>query len=77
MIAMDAPEREGEKRTSLWHVVTTVLFGFFGVRRRAHHEAGKLTPVQVIIAGLIGAAVFVGILLVLVNFILSRVGAGA
>ena len=58
-------------------VAKTVLSGFFGVGRRAHHESVKLTPAQIIVAGLIAAALFVGSLLLLVNFILSRVGAGA
>lgn len=77
MIAMSTPEPNGKRRASPFEVAKTVLSGFFGVRRRAHHDAVKLTPVQVIVAGLIAAAVFVGSLLLLVNFILSRVGAGA
>ena len=77
MIAMSSPDPNGDKRRAgPLDVAKTVLMGFFGVRRRAHHEAVKLTPVQVIVAGLIAAAVFVGSLLLLVNFILSRVGAG-
>ena len=38
-----------------------VFWSFFGVRRRRDYDADaqSLTPVQVIIAGLIGAAVFV------------------
>jgi hypothetical protein len=88
MIAMSAPEPSGnadapkethpqKRRANPLTVVKTVLSGFFGVGRRAHHESVKLTPVQIIVAGLIAAAVFVGSLLLLVNFILSRVGAGA
>ena len=78
MITMSAPESESEKRPARpIDVAKTVLMGFFGVRRRAHHEAVKLTPAQVIVAGIIGAAVFVGSLLLLVNFILSRVAAGS
>jgi hypothetical protein len=50
-----------------------VLSSFFGVRRRADHEAsmGRVTPVQIIIAGLIGAAIFVVSLVLLVKFIVS------
>jgi hypothetical protein len=56
-------------------VARTVLSAFFGVRRKAEHDKLELKPAQIIIAGLIGAVVFVGTLLLLVNFILSRAGA--
>ena len=55
-------------------VVKTVLAAFLGIRRRAGHEseAVKLTPVQIIVTGVIAAAVFVIGLILLVRFILSR-----
>jgi Protein of unknown function (DUF2970) len=77
MIAVDAPQSKDKRRASPLDVAKTVLSAFFGVRRRAHHDAAKVTPLQVIVAGLIAAALFVGTLLVLVNFILSRAGSGA
>jgi len=77
MTAMSAPEPNGKRRANPYQIAKTVLSGFFGVGRRAHHEVVKLTPVQIIVAGLIAAALFVGSLVLLVNFILSRVGAGA
>ena len=45
-----------------------VFWRFFGVRKRRDYDADaqNLTPAQVIIAGLIGAAVFVMTLLLLV-----------
>jgi hypothetical protein len=45
-----------------------VFWSFFGVRKRRDYDddAQSLTPAQVIIAGLIGAAVFVLTLLLLV-----------
>ncbi|MPZ43905.1 MAG: DUF2970 domain-containing protein [Betaproteobacteria bacterium] len=60
-----------KRRANPLDVAKTVLSGFFGVGRRGHHESVKLTPVQVIIAGLIAAALFVGGLLLLVNVVLS------
>jgi hypothetical protein len=68
---------EGPKRASPLQVAKAVFSAFFGVRRRDDHEALKVTPVQLIIAGIIGAALFVATLLLVVNFILSRVGASA
>lgn len=45
-----------------------VFWGFFGVRKRRDYDsdAQSLTPVQIIIAGLIGGVVFVLTLLLLV-----------
>lgn len=77
MTAVSASGPNGKRRANPFQIARTVLSGFFGVGRRAHHDLVKLTPAQVIVAGLIAAAVFVGSLLALVNFILSRVGAGA
>lgn len=76
MIALNEPH-EPVRTASMLQVVTAVASGFFGVRKRSDHEAVKITPMQLIIVGLIGAALFVGTLLLLVNFILSRAGAGA
>lgn len=45
-----------------------VFWSFFGVRKRRDYDADaqSLTPAQVIIAGLIGAAIFVLTMLLLV-----------
>lgn len=45
-----------------------VFWSFFGVRKRRDYDddARSLTPVQVIIAGLIGGAVFVSTMLLVV-----------
>lgn len=73
MIALAEPV----ERASLFQVVKAVASGFFGVRRRVDHESVKITPAQYIIVGLIGAALFVVMLLLLVKFVLSRAGVGA
>jgi preprotein translocase subunit Sec61beta len=62
----------GQRKASPLQVARAVFSAFFGVRKRGDHEAIKLTPVQVIVAGLIGAGLFVTTLLLLVKFILSR-----
>jgi hypothetical protein len=52
-----------------------VFWSFFGVRKRRDYDddAQSLTPAQVIIAGLIGAAVFVLTLLLLVYLVMRFV----
>jgi len=50
-----------------------VLSAFIGIRKRAAHERDvvTITPLQVIIAGLIGAAILVSSLVLLVRYITS------
>ena len=52
-------------------VAKAVFWSFFGIRRRADYEkdAVTLTPAQVIVAGIIGAIIFVLSLVTLVHFI--------
>jgi hypothetical protein len=67
-------EESERKRIAPLTVARMVLSSFFGVRRRADHEAAMahVTPAQLIVAGLIGAAIFVVGLVLLVKFIVSR-----
>ena len=52
-----------------------VFWSFFGVRKRRDYDADarSLTPAQVVIAGLIGAAVFVSTILLLVYGVMQFV----
>ena len=54
-------------------VAQAVFWSFLGIRKSAAHErdAVTITPVQVIVAGVIGAAIFVLSLFLLVRFITS------
>lgn len=60
-----------EKKGSGWRAVMAVFWGFFGVRKQRDYDADtvNLTPVQVIVAGLIGAALFVGMILLVVKLV--------
>ena len=61
------------RRASPLQVAQAVFWSFLGIRKRSAHErdAVTITPLQVIVAGLIGAANFVLSLLLLVRFITS------
>jgi hypothetical protein len=69
---MAEPPDIARKATPL-QVVKAVLSAFIGIRRRAAHERDvvTLTPLQVIVAGIIGAVIFVLSLVTLVRFITS------
>ena len=58
-------------------VAKAVASAFFGVRKRDDHASIKLTPVQVIVAAIIGAGLFIGTLLLIVQIVLSRAAAFA
>lgn len=68
------PGKGPERGASVWQVVKAVFWSFLGIRKRTDHEsdAVRIKPVQVIIAGLIGAALFVATLLVVVRFVIGR-----
>ncbi|HRH16586.1 MAG TPA: DUF2970 domain-containing protein [Aquabacterium sp.] len=65
----DAVARKG----SFAQTLKAVAWSFFGVRKGKDHaqDVAKLNPVHVIVAGLIGAAVFVGVLVVLVRWVVA------
>ena len=54
-------------------VAKAVFWSFLGIRKRAAHEKDAVTirPMQVIVAGVIGAAIFVLTLVMLVRFVTS------
>jgi hypothetical protein len=60
-----------EQKKPGWRAVLAVFWGFFGVRKQRDYDAdaANLTPAQVIIAGLVGAALLVGIILLLVTLV--------
>lgn len=69
-----ADQRPGKPgKASPLRVFRTVFWSFFGVRRRADNQAdlANITPVQVIVAGVFGAAIFVATLILLVRFIVG------
>ncbi len=65
----EAAQRKGSFAQSL----KAVAWSFFGVRKGKDHaqDVAKLNPIHVVVAGVIGAAVFVGVLVVLVRWIVA------
>ena len=72
----DQPDKSGNpaaRKGSIWQTTRAVAWSFFGVRRSADYEqdVAKLNPVHVIIAGLIGAGLFVTALVILVKWVVG------
>ena len=65
----DAVQRKG----SFLQTLGAVAWSFFGVRKSRDYEqdVAKLNPVHVIIAGVIGALLFIGALALLVNWVIA------
>ena len=68
----DSPDRT-PRRAGPLTVAKAVFWSFLGIRRGKDHDSDmvRITPVQAIIAGLIGAAIFVGTLVLIVRLVIS------
>jgi hypothetical protein len=62
------------KKASPLQVAKAVFWSFLGIRKRRDYETDsvELKPQQVIVAGLIGAALLVAGLILLVRFVIGR-----
>ena len=67
------------RRGSFVQTARAVAWSFFGVRRSADlaQDVQKLNPLHVIIAGIVGAALFVAALVLLVRWVVGSGVAGA
>jgi hypothetical protein len=50
---------ESPRKASLFQVLRMVLSAFVGIRKRAEHEKLEVSPIKVIIVGVLAAALFV------------------
>jgi hypothetical protein len=65
----DAVRRKGSFAQSM----RAVAWSFFGVRKSADYEkdVSRLNPVHVVIAGVVGAVLFIVVLLLVVNWVIG------
>ena len=63
-----------KRKASFLATMKAVFWSFFGIRKRSDYEkdSAQLNPIHVIIAGVIGAALFIGILVMIVKFAVSK-----
>ncbi len=69
----DSPKSPAARKGSLLQTASAVAWSFFGVRRSTDNaqDVAKLNPVHVVIAGILGAAVFVTVLVLLVKWVVG------
>jgi len=62
-----------QRKASFLETMQAVAWSFFGVRKSKDYERDvqRLNPVHLVIAGVIGAALFVIVLVLLVNWVLA------
>ena len=62
-----------QRKLSFWATLKVVACSFFGVRKRSGYEqdVAKLNPVHVIIAGIVGAIVFIITLILVVKAVVA------
>jgi hypothetical protein len=77
-VTAPAPPPPHRRRATPLQTLRAVAWSFFGVRRSKGHEddIAKLNPVHVIIAGIVAAALFVLLLILLVRWVISSGVAG-
>jgi len=76
---MTTPFKEATARKgSFVQTAKAVGWSFFGVRKSAGYErdVSELNPVHVIVAGVIGAVVFIAVLVALVHWVVASGVAG-
>ncbi len=71
---MDKLQKEGKRNASFLMTMKAVFWSFFGIRKGSDYEkdAAQLNPVHVVIAALIGVAIFISVLVTLVRFAVAK-----
>jgi Protein of unknown function (DUF2970) len=69
----DGLKQAVQRKGSFAQTMRAVAWSFFGVRKSRDYEqdVAQLNPVHVIIAGIVGAIVFIGVLVLVVNWIIA------
>lgn len=65
--------QEAPRKASFADVAKAVLWSFFGVRKKKDYDSdsASISPVQVVVAGIVGAALFVLTLVMIVKLVTS------
>lgn len=70
---MTEPIKKKNEKTSFLATLAAVFWSFVGLRRRSDYEndVTGLNPVYVIVAALLGVAIFIAVLLTVVSLVLK------
>lgn len=66
---ISATVSDGRQKATLLQVVRMVLSAFLGISKRAEHEKIVVTPLQIIVVGVMAGVIFVGTIVSVVRLI--------
>ena len=71
---MDDLKKSSQRKATFGATMKAVFWSFFGIRKKSDYEkdAQQLNPVHVIIAGVIGAMIFIATLLFIVKSVVGK-----
>lgn len=71
---MNYPEIAAKRKISFGATLKAVFWAFIGIRKKIDYQkdAEQLNPVHIVIAGIIGAFVFIGALILIVKTIVAK-----
>lgn len=71
---MDRERDKPGRQAGFGATMRAVFWSFFGVRKRKdyEHDAAHLNPIHLIVAALVGVAIFIGVLVLLVHIAVSK-----
>lgn len=72
-LKQDSQQGKQQKPTFL-ATMKAIFWSFFGIRKRSDYEqdAAQLNPAHVIVAGIIGALIFIGTLLLIIKIVVAK-----
>jgi hypothetical protein len=67
-------KKAAQRKASFGATIKAVLWSFIGIRKKSDYEkdAAQLNPVHVIIAGVIGALIFIVTLVMIVKIVVAK-----
>jgi hypothetical protein len=66
--------KQPQKQASFMYAMRAVIWSFFGLRRKSDFDTDglKLNPLHIVIAGLVGVAIFITLLISIVKFVVLK-----
>ena len=63
-----------QRKTSILRTIKAVAWSFVGIRKNSEYQEdlGKLNPIHIIAVALVGVALFIGGLVLLVNWVVAK-----
>jgi hypothetical protein len=69
-----ATESATKRKASFFATMKAVFWSFLGIRKKrdSEHDAARLNPIHIVIAGVLGAGIFITVLITIVKSVLAK-----